>query len=271
MLIYQNTFDVGDDAICFKSGKNEDGRRRGMATENVIVSHNTVYHGHGGFVVGSEMSGGVRNVQVTNCTFIGTDVGLRFKSTRGRGGVVENIYISNIDMINIPTEAIRFNLFYGGNSPILEEDQSAETEARDETIVPVTEETPSFRNIHLRDINVSQSNIAAQFQGLPEMNLLNVTLEDATFQTQKGITVIDGDGLAFRNIRLHQAEGPALTFYNTKNATVQEMEFEQDAEAWVRVLGPLSKDIRLAIAEVDASKLVTGQGAGEEAVVLIEN
>jgi polygalacturonase len=266
VLIYQNTFDVGDDAICFKSGKNEDGRRRGVPTENVIVSHNTVYHGHGGFVIGSEMSGGVRNVQVTHCTFMGTDVGLRFKSTRGRGGVVENIHISDIDMIGIPAEAIRFNLFYGGNSPILEEDQDAATEQRNEQLMPVTEETPSFRNIHLRNITVSGSNIAAQFQGLPEMNLQGVTLEDATFETKTGITVIDGEGITFRNIRLNQAEGPGLTFYNAKHATVEAIEFLQPEQAWVRVLGPLSEEIRLTLSGKDESKVVTGMGAGAEVV-----
>src|SRR6185295_17993176 len=105
-IIEKRNFDVGDDAICFKSGKDKDGRARAMATENVIVDNCTVYHGHGGFVVGSEMSGGVKNVRVSNCTFMGTDVGLRFKSTRGRGGVVENIYISSITMVNIPAEAL---------------------------------------------------------------------------------------------------------------------------------------------------------------------
>lgn len=267
VLIYNNTFDVGDDAICFKSGKNEDGRKRGMPTENVIVSHNTVYHGHGGFVVGSEMSGGVRNVKVTHCTFMGTDVGLRFKSTRGRGGVVENIHISDIDMIEIPTEAIRFNLFYGGNSPILEGDQKAETEARDETLVPVTEETPSFRNIHMKNIRVAKSNVAAKFQGLPEMNLQNVTLENAAFDTRYGITVIDGDGLSFQNIDLRQKEGPGITFYNTKNATVKAMEFAGEEATWVRVLGDLSADIELTVEGMDASRLAFGQGAKQEAVV----
>ena len=268
VLIYQNTFDVGDDAICFKSGKDEDGRARGIPTENVIVSHNTVYHGHGGFVVGSEMSGGVKNVKVAHCTFIGTDVGLRFKSTRGRGGVVENIWINDIDMVRIPTEAIRFNLFYGGNSPILEETQSAETEARDETLMPVTEETPSFRNIHMRDIRVTQSETAAQFQGLPEMNLQNVTLEDASFDTRKGITVIDGDGMSFRNIRLRQSEGAAFTFYNTLDAELSEVEFSGEGEPWVRVLGPLSADIRLEAkgGKTGEGKVNFGQGAKASAL-----
>ncbi|WP_116127695.1 glycoside hydrolase family 28 protein [Lewinella sp. IMCC34183] len=269
VLIYNNTFDVGDDAICFKSGKDEDGRRRGVPTENVIVSHNTVYHGHGGFVVGSEMSGGVRNVKVAHCTFIGTDVGLRFKSTRGRGGIVENIWIEDIDMVRIPTEAIRFNLFYGGNSPILEDTQRAETEARDETLLPVTEETPSFRNIHMRDIRVTQSETAARFQGLPEMNLQNVTLEDAIFHTRNGITVIDGDGMSFRNIRITQAEGPAMTFYNSKNQQVSEVQFGQDNKTFVRVLGPLSETINLHLTggRPGADKVVTGQGARADAVV----
>ena len=116
-VVYNCTFDVGDDAICIKSGKDQEGRDRGMPTENLIVKNCVVYHGHGGVTVGSEMSGGVKNMHVSGCTFIGTDVGLRFKSNRGRGGVVEKIFISNIDMINIPTNAISFNLYYGGLSP----------------------------------------------------------------------------------------------------------------------------------------------------------
>jgi len=162
-LIEDCTFDVGDDAICMKSGKDAEGRRRGKPTEYVHVRGCTVYHGHGGFVIGSEMSGGVRHVSVEDCTFIGTDVGLRFKSTRGRGGVVENIRIRNIRMKDIAGDAISFNLFYG------EADASPEP-------VPVTEETPEFRNIVIEDVVCDGAQRAIELVGLPERPLRDIVL-----------------------------------------------------------------------------------------------
>ena len=139
VVVADSTFDAGDDAICLKSGKDEAGRKRGRPTENVMVTGCVVYHGHGGFVIGSEMSGGVRNVRVSDCAFFGTDTGLRFKSTRGRGGVVENIRISGISMIGIKEEAITFSSYYGIK------DQEAE-------MVEVDEGTPTFRDFHLKNI-----------------------------------------------------------------------------------------------------------------------
>ncbi|MBQ9705603.1 MAG: right-handed parallel beta-helix repeat-containing protein [Paludibacteraceae bacterium] len=169
------TFDVGDDAICMKSGKNRDGRERGIAAENIVVDGCTVYHGHGGFVVGSEMSGGVKNVSVQHCLFEGTDVGLRFKSTRGRGGVVENIYVKHIGMTDIPNEALLFDLFYGGKGAGEETDE--EIAARmGSSVPPVTEETPAFRDIVIEDVVCRGAKRPIYFNGLPEMPIRNVTL-----------------------------------------------------------------------------------------------
>ena len=112
VLIESSVFDVGDDALCIKSGRDAEGRKRGMPTENVIIRGCTVYASHGGFVIGSEMSGGARNIWVNNCTFVGADIGLRFKTTRGRGGIVENIFIKDIYMKDIPAEAILFDMYY---------------------------------------------------------------------------------------------------------------------------------------------------------------
>ena len=186
-LIVNSRFDAGDDGICIKSGKDADGRKRGIPCANVVVDGCTVFAGHGGFVVGSEMSGGVRNFMVKNCQFLGTDVGLRFKSTRGRGGIVENIYIDGISMMNIVNDAITFNMYYGGIS--VAEAKAAGIVNDNTTKKPVDETTPIFRNINIQNVVCNGAGRAMEFNGLPEMpmdriNLKNITIrakEDATF------------------------------------------------------------------------------------------
>ena len=193
-LIVNSTFDAGDDGICIKSGKDADGRRRGIPCENVVVDGCTVFAGHGGFVVGSEMSGGVKNIMVENCQFLGTDVGLRFKSTRGRGGIVENINIRNISMMNIKTDAITFNMYYGGKSVA---EMLADGDNPDNTSkAPVDETTPIFRNINIQDVVCNGAGRAMEFNGLPEMPMDGISLKniyikarkDAEFHNCKNIT-----------------------------------------------------------------------------------
>ncbi len=150
------TFDVGDDAICMKSGKGEKARATKVPTEDVRISNCTVYHGHGGFVVGSEMSRGVRNVEVKNCTFIGTDVGIRFKSAIGRGGVVENITLDGIQMIDIEKEAIIFTMGY-----VLDYRESEE-----KSKVIKAEDIPYFRNITLKNIICSSAEYGLKAEGI---------------------------------------------------------------------------------------------------------
>jgi len=193
-LIVNSQFDAGDDGICIKSGKDADGRRRGIPCENVVVDGCTVFAGHGGFVVGSEMSGGVKNILVQDCQFLGTDVGLRFKSTRGRGGIVENIFIRGISMTDIKTDAITFNMYYGGKSVA---EMLADGDNPDNTTkMPVNEETPIFRNIDIRDIICNGAGRAMEFNGLPEMPIDGINLEniriiakkDAVFTNYKNVT-----------------------------------------------------------------------------------
>lgn len=183
-LVVNSRFDVGDDGICIKSGKDADGRRRNRPCENVIVDGCTVFKGHGGFVVGSEMSGGVRNVSVSNCQFLGTDVGLRFKSKRGRGGVVENIWVKNVSMFDIPTEAVIFNLYYGGMSAA-EAQAAGKNKAEEIKPEPVTEETPCFRNIYIEDVVCRNANRAMFFNGLPEMPVQNINLKNIDITAKK--------------------------------------------------------------------------------------
>lgn len=223
-LVINNVFDAGDDAICIKSGKDEDGRRRGEPCQNVIVKNNVVLHGHGGFVVGSEMSGGVKNIYVSDCTFLGTDVGLRFKSTRGRGGVVENIHIHNINMIDIPHEALLFDLFYGGKGAGEETDE--ELAARMKTAVPpVTEETPAFRDIYISDVTVNGAGRAMFFNGLPEMPIRNIDIKNVDITNAKsGIVISQAENVTIDNANV-EAEGETLKVRFAKNVKVNGEEF----------------------------------------------
>lgn len=183
VILTDSVFDVGDDAICIKSGKNEDGRRHGIPCRNLIVSGCTVYHGHGGFVVGSEMSGGVKNIFVTDCTFLGTDVGFRFKSTRGRGGVVEDIWLQKTVMKDIITSAIGFNLFYEGKA-----ETDVKTPGAAPKPVPVDETTPVFRNIRISDVLCNNAGEAILFRGLPEMPITGIELHNINITAKKGAT-----------------------------------------------------------------------------------
>lgn len=225
-IIVNSTFDVGDDGICIKSGKDEDGRRRNRPCENVIVYNCTVFKGHGGFVVGSEMSGGVRNIKVSNCQFLGTDVGLRFKSNRKRGGTVENIYISNLSMIDIPTDPISFNLYYGGKSEV-ESLEDGDATPKEEVLPPVTELTPTFRNIYVKDVTCSKARRAMYFNGLPEHNIDNINIENVTIHSELGAELVESQNITLKNVNIYPQKGSALRLSNVKNVTVEG--FQSDA------------------------------------------
>lgn len=219
VVIVNSTFDVGDDAICIKSGKDEDGRRRARPTRNLIVDNCTVYRGHGGFVVGSEMSGGVSNISVTRCRFLGTDVGLRFKSCRGRGGVVENIYVSGITMMDIPAEPLLFDLHYGGKSAV-ESAEDGDGTGYDIEMMPVDETTPEFRNIHINGIVCSGSSRAMYFNGIPEKNISGITVTDCLISSRSGADIRYSDGVVLRDVGIRQEEGPGFSFANCRSVSL---------------------------------------------------
>lgn len=221
VLVINSKFDVGDDAICLKSGKDKDGRELQSPCENVVVDGCSVYHGHGGFVVGSEMSSSVKNICVRNCTFLGTDVGLRFKSKRGRGGQVSNIFIDNINMISIQTDCILFDLNYSGLSASEERALHIKKDVSMENIPPVDDTTPRFCDIYINDVTCKNCERAMYFNGIPEMPITNINIKNATITAEIGLSINHSQHININNVQLQLPEGePEYTTYNVSDLVI---------------------------------------------------
>ncbi|MNK79557.1 Exo-poly-alpha-D-galacturonosidase precursor [compost metagenome] len=259
VLIEGSTFDVGDDGICIKSGRDEAGRKRGVPTENVIIRNNVVYHAHGGFVIGSEMSGGAKNIWVYNCSFIGTDIGLRFKTTRGRGGVVENIYVNNINMIDIPGEAILFDMYYAAVDPVPLAGEKRE--AIKTVTVPVTEATPQFKNFYIKDVVANGAEKAIFFRGLPEMNIKDIHLENVTIQSKKGIEIIEASNIFLKNVKVITKDtNPVVHVQNGSNININGLQYKNGAELLFDITGEKTKALKITGTDVSKAKKTSAFG-----------
>lgn len=213
-LLDNCVFDTGDDAITLKSGRDEEGRKRGIPTSDIIIRNTKVHHGHGGFVIGSEMSGGVRDIYVDNCVFSGTDIGLRFKSTRGRGGKVSNIHINNVFMNDIPGNAIDFNLFYAAKDPVKLAGEAEDI--LDLEMKTVDETTPLFTDLFMNNIHCYGAEHAVYSLGLPEMNVKNLNISNSSFKSKKGIVLAENSDVTLNNVSLHQSGDNLININNCK-------------------------------------------------------
>jgi len=266
-LVEDCHFDTGDDGICIKSGRDAEGRKKGLPTKDVIVKNCVVYHAHGGFVVGSEMSGGTNNMFVSNCTFIGTDIGLRFKTTRGRGGMVENIYVNNINMKDIAAEAILFDMYYMAKDPVV-----LAGEKREPPVVetkPVDETTPQFQNFYFRNITCNGASKGIFVRGIPEMHVKNVLIENAVLQADEGIDIQEASNITLNNVTmLSKNTKPVAYILNSDNISINNLKYKDSADILAMVQGERTKAV--SILNTDATKakqkLVTGFGVTDALV-----
>lgn len=217
--------DVGDDCIAVKAGT--EGTPLRSPTRNVVITNCTMLHGHGGVVLGSEMSGGISRVAVDNCVFEGTDRGIRLKSRRGRGGAVEDISVNNIVMDGVlcPFTA---NLYYfcgpGGKDGTVS----------DRRALPVTDATPAFRRLRFSNITARNVRAAAGFfYGLAEMPVEDVSFSNISVEMQpdaepavpemmaglepmrrRGFFCGNVRDFSFHRVRVSGHEGPAFHVQN---------------------------------------------------------
>ena len=231
VLIEYCEFDTGDDCIAIKSGRDRDGLRVGIPTENIVVRHCTGLKGHGGIVIGSETSGGIRNVYAYDCRFNGTDRIVRIKTARGRGGVIENMWFRELSADTIQQEALHINMLYTGKRLPAE---------------PVTNATPRIRNLHYSNISCAYGKKAAiEILGIPEMPVENVTFDSIAIDAAKGIVCNDADNVRLTAITVHPSSGPVVSILDSRDITISGLDAGAGADPVMFVDGP--KTARISV------------------------
>lgn len=193
VLIEHCVFSTGDDCVVLKSGYNDDGWRVARPTENVVMRWCSSRRGHGGLVIGSEMSGDVRNVYMHDCEFEGTDRALRIKSRRDRGGVVENVTVERIRAKAMKHEVVLLTMEY--------------TADRNQTIHT---RPPVFRNITVRDVEADGAPVAVRIQGIADSPIEDVRFERVSIRSTEGVIAQHVRGLTFTDSLIAPAQGPAF-------------------------------------------------------------
>lgn len=189
VLIRDCYFNTGDDCIAIKSGRNNDGRRINIPSENIIVQKCVMKEGHGGIVIGSEISGNVRNVFAEDCIMDSPNLerALRIKSNSRRGGIVENIFMRNTEVVQVSEAAVLIDLFYsreeGNNIPVV-------------------------RNIYVNNIKCRKSEYAILIKAYKERPVSGVSITNSTFENvRKGIQIENTDPINFTNTCVSDVNG----------------------------------------------------------------
>ncbi len=226
---------VGDDCIAIKSGKAEFGKKFRTPSEQITVRNCLMEFGHGGVTLGSEMSGGVKDIFVTQCIFRDTDRGLRIKTRRGRGNtaVIDGITFENIEMERV-LAPLTINMFYKAGS------EAYVAEHFDRSPMPVDETTPYLGHFTFRSLKVSDAQWGAgYFLGLPEQPIESIEIENVVFEmaekAEEGVIIMTPEnpkacrqGLYFENVNhvcltnvnVDGAKGDKFIFCNVQDKKI---------------------------------------------------
>jgi len=209
VLIEYNRLDTGDDCITIKSGRNKDGRRINMPCKNILIRYNVGLQGHGGIVIGSEMSGGVENVYAHDCESYGTDRVVRLKTGRGRGAYIRNCWYKDLKADTIEREAIRINMLYGNTS---------------KQVQKVNEGTPRIENIHIENLSckyAKRTNIS--IIGIPEMPVNNVTMKNINIGGKRGVKISDAKNIKMDHLWISNKTGSAVSISNCDSVLINNL------------------------------------------------
>jgi hypothetical protein len=243
VLIENCTFDTGDDCVVLKSGYNQDGWRVGRPTENVIMRNCTGKRGHGGLVIGSEMSGDVRNVFLEDCTFEGTDRAIRIKSRADRGGVVENVFARNLTVSNMQSEFIILNMDYGADRSELKESHP-----------------PVFRRMFFEKIAGAGAPTAILIQGMEDSPIQDLGFQNLSITSTAGVVANCIRGVVFQDVSIQPARGPAFSLSQASEITIRRALPPERSDTFLRVTGRLSQGILIEDCNLTGVKLSVAKG-----------
>mgnify|MGYP001942519312 CR=1 FL=1 len=251
LLIEHCTFSTGDDCVVLKSGYNEDGRSVGKPTENVIMRHCSSKHGHGGLVIGSEMSGDVRNVFMHDCEFDGTDRAIRIKSRRDRGGVVEKIYARDIKVRNMVREVVILNMDYSADKSALK-----------------VVDPPVFRDMCFERITAEGAPVAVRITGDPKASIEHIRFRDMNLSTEEGVVVKCAKNLSFEDIRLDVAEGPMFDLDAVSGASIRNVTTTRAPESFLKLEGSNSSGIEVVSCPAAKEGIALGEQVSKRALTV---
>ncbi|MDP3149267.1 MAG: glycoside hydrolase family 28 protein [Ignavibacteria bacterium] len=254
-LIYKCTVNTGDDGICMKSDK-IDKKSNEPALKNIVIRDCVVLHAHGGFVLGSNTFGGMKNIFVQNCTFNFTDVGLRFKSGNDKGGLVEDIYIQDIYMKDIADEAISFDLFY------VDSGAPKTTDQKDATRIP------TFKNIKMNNVNCDGAAQAFLIKSLTPECVSNIEISNSVFIADKGIESSEASNITFKNVIVKSLTSPLISLNNSFGFTFDNFSCGSTVDLFIKLNGEKTKNITLINTKTDCAKIPFefGEGVSKEVV-----
>jgi len=256
-VVFHCTVNAGDDGICMKSSHSGSKEAGDEALQNVVIADCIVYHAHGGFVIGSNTDGGMRNVYVTNCNFVNTDIGIRVKSARGRGGLVHDIYIDHIFMHDILNEAILFSTYY-------EDDKKLKN-------VEVNERTPRFRDFWMSHIYCNNAKIAISIIGLPEMPVSNLHFSDMVISAKQPVMATEASDIDLKNVDIYSPLSTLFTLNNARNFTLDHIGYDKGTVTLVSAEGEKTGGISVSnTPSANLPKAISVRGGAHKGAVVIK-
>ena len=257
VIIENSVLSTGDDAIAIKSGLEEDGWKINIPSENIVVKNCQFTKGHGAVSIGSEMSGGIRNVFVNKNSLAGIESGFRIKSTMSRGGFIENIWVKDLNVIQAIKEVIIFNLVYNSK---LEKNEL---------------HNPYIKNIYINNVKADNSNQALRIESFTGSHIENVIIENLNVKEKKSSYIDNASGIVFRNIDIQKENDKvkskekdySIKINDSQNILLEKFICRNNKSFCVKISGHKTKNLDLSSSTLNPNQISVSADVNENEVI----